>query len=243
MNFEKGNCRFGKMNFEVCTIGETPIFTRQLGTHKHLSIFLSSSRFSLTFFVPTSRTIVRLCPGVRIKSTTFYDEHPAFCNDCSSISLTVSRSLLLFSVDFSWGFPDPWMLQFTDIVVPSNHAFEGKIYDAEVVLSHVYSVNQHDRLIGNVAVLLEAGDEDDHYDFLELYIRRWIEELKVVEENCNSTRRMMRGDASAMDEDFDEADDHGTIRSLKKRRLEEPEKPIQYLEKKHYEGEFHPYDW
>jgi hypothetical protein len=50
-------------------------------------------------------------------------------------------------IDFSWGFPDPWHLTFTDISVPSQHMMDGKLYDAEVILSHVYSVDQDDRLV------------------------------------------------------------------------------------------------
>ena len=45
------------------------------------------------------------------------------------------------------GFPDPWLLSFTDISVPSQHTLDGKRYDAEVVLSHVYSVNTDDRQV------------------------------------------------------------------------------------------------
>ena len=55
------------------------------------------------------------------------------------------------NIDFSWEFPDPWMLKFTDIVVPSHHAQDGKQYAAEVILSHVLSKDMHDRLVSRKA--------------------------------------------------------------------------------------------
>ena len=45
-------------------------------------------------------------------------------------------------IDFSYGFPDEWLLRYTDISVPSQHTFEGESYAAEVVMSHVNSVNK-----------------------------------------------------------------------------------------------------
>jgi hypothetical protein len=53
------------------------------------------------------------------------------------------------NIDFSRGFPDPWHLSFTDISVPSQHVQEGKRYDAEVVLSHVYSKNRPNKLVSS----------------------------------------------------------------------------------------------
>jgi len=44
------------------------------------------------------------------------------------------------SIDFSRGYPFPWLLSFTDISVPSQHMIGGRRYDAEVVLTHTYSV-------------------------------------------------------------------------------------------------------
>lgn len=43
--------------------------------------------------------------------------------------------------DFSLGFPFPWVLKFTDVSVPSQHMMDGKRYPAEIVMSHVYSVD------------------------------------------------------------------------------------------------------
>jgi len=50
-------------------------------------------------------------------------------------------------IDFSMGFPNDWHLEFTDISVPSQHSINGKRYDAEVVMSHSYSVDRIDRLV------------------------------------------------------------------------------------------------
>lgn len=45
-------------------------------------------------------------------------------------------------IDFSYGFPDEWLLRFTDISVPSQHTVEGKRFAGEVVMSHVLGVNK-----------------------------------------------------------------------------------------------------
>ena len=51
------------------------------------------------------------------------------------------------TIDFSMGFPNPWNLVFTDIKVPSEHTQDGKRYDAEVQLAHIYSVDKEDKLV------------------------------------------------------------------------------------------------
>jgi hypothetical protein len=43
--------------------------------------------------------------------------------------------------------------------------------------------------IGNVAILLEAGNDTDFYDFLDLYLRRWKKEQKRVFEFCQISPR------------------------------------------------------
>lgn len=50
-------------------------------------------------------------------------------------------------IDYSKGFPGPWILSFTDISVPSQHTIDGVSYDAEIVLSHIYGADQIDRLV------------------------------------------------------------------------------------------------
>jgi hypothetical protein len=65
------------------------------------------------------------------------------------------------NIDFSMGFPYPWLLKFTDITIPSHHMQDGKRYDAEVVLTHAYSKNNPKKMVrsdnqleANVVVLL-----------------------------------------------------------------------------------------
>jgi hypothetical protein len=120
------------------------------------------------------------------------------------------------NIDFSLGYPVPWLLEFTDISVPSQHTQDGHRYDAEVILSHTYSTsNASDRFIGNVAVFLEKGTEEDHYDFLELYLRAWRESVAKVYKTCKSRRRHDRDLQSVSlereedfwSEDFDHGDD------------------------------------
>lgn len=90
------------------------------------------------------------------------------------------------NIDFSMGFPEPWHLVYTDFKVPSEHMMDGKRYDAEIVLAHIYSVDKPNKHIGKVAVMLEAGDESDFYDFLDLYIRRFRKERRLVKEACKA---------------------------------------------------------
>ena len=53
------------------------------------------------------------------------------------------------NIDFSWGFPDPWLLAYTDVVVPSLHRQDGHQYDGEIVLSHTYSVDEADKRVSH----------------------------------------------------------------------------------------------
>jgi len=120
------------------------------------------------------------------------------------------------SADFSRGFPDPWVLAFTDISVPAQHVIDGKHFAAEVVLSHTYSIDQDDRLvripiatldqpfkpainslflfalhqIGNISILLEKGNPNDKYDFLDLYIRKWQKVANKVARKCGFERNL-----------------------------------------------------
>jgi hypothetical protein len=43
--------------------------------------------------------------------------------------------------------------------------------------------------IGNIAILLDEGDPDDTYDFLELYIQGWEDEADKVKQRCNGGRK------------------------------------------------------
>ena len=135
------------------------------------------------------------------------------------------------NIDFSMGFPRPWHLEFIDISVPSQHKIEGKQYDAEIVLSHTYSVNKHDRLIGNVVVLLERGDDEDDYPFLELYIRSWERLSRKIRKACRTQN------FSALNKP----------QKLSKMATLPPDIaeliPTQVLKRSYFQGEFQPYDF
>ena len=119
-------------------------------------------------------------------------------------------------IDFSRGFPVPWKLDFTDISVPSQHTQDGQRYDAEVVLSHSYSKDDKTKLVGNVAIFLEMGNETDSYDFLELYISQWQMEMQRARNGC--AMRRLDGQPSGVPEP-------------------------QLLHRPVYSREFHPYQW
>jgi carbonic anhydrase len=171
------------------------------------------------------------------------------------------------TIDFSMGFPYPWLLEFSDISVPSQHTQDGYRYDAEVVLSHTSSSNGKDRYIGNVAVFLEMGTENDHYDFLELYIREWIQSHVSTRTACKG-RLDSEDEVDWWNEDFD--NDDGKVAKKKwdwllkesaeatkdKSGVHDPKAgrdlrrgPIrvstgeEVINKEWYQGPWHPYDW
>ncbi|GKY92772.1 hypothetical protein MPSEU_000247000 [Mayamaea pseudoterrestris] len=94
------------------------------------------------------------------------------------------------SADYSWGFPNPWLLRYTDVTVPSQHTIDGKRYSAEIILSHTYSQNYLDTLIGNIAILVDLGTEDDYYSFFELYLRSWEAKAHRIAANCARKRKL-----------------------------------------------------
>lgn len=77
-----------------------------------------------------------------------------------------------------------------------------------------------------MAILLEKGTEDDHYDFLELYIQRWRQEHEKILLKCNEQRRERMSDQQKDDA----------------RHLFH-QVPIQELNFTYFSREFHPYDW
>ena len=62
------------------------------------------------------------------------------------------------NIDYSMGFPDPWMLKFTDITVPSHHSIEGHQFSAEIFLSHVYSARKPNKLVSKKSVTHRNDD-------------------------------------------------------------------------------------
>ena len=102
-----------------------------------------------------------------------------------------------------------------------------------------------------MAVFLEAGTEDDHYDFLQLYIKRFRQERTRVARWCSSRSPSFSPSSSpeSMDDDDDESDDVDD--ESMGRSLNDPEdgqelfiREIDYVVKPpHYTGVFHPYLW
>jgi len=86
-------------------------------------------------------------------------------------------------LDYSKGFPDWWFLSHTEVTVPSEHTQHGKRYDAEVHLSHFYSV-EHERKVGKVAIFLEADPNRERWDFLDKMICQWREAEEKTRDEC-----------------------------------------------------------
>ena len=138
--------------------------------------------------------------------------------------------------------------------MPSLHRQDGRQYDGEVILSHVYSKNKEDKKvrnetvtffasfwmhflstflnggqIGNVACFLEMGTENDRYDFLDLYLHRWQQEHQRILDDCgiDPERRRTR-QANGNDEP---------------RVLSASNVTYQELDFPYFQGVFNPYDW
>ena len=78
-------------------------------------------------------------------------------------------------------------------------------------------------------MFLEIGTEDDRYDFLDLYLRRWQQEHNATLDTCRLGGNRRR----ARNAEVDSAD----------RFLSETQSTPQQLDLPHYRGEFNPYDW
>ena len=76
------------------------------------------------------------------------------------------------NIDFSMGFPYPWLLKFTDITIPSHHTQDGKRFDAEVVLSHVYSKNNPKKMVSSDSKRVFEWLRLNDSDFIHFPIRR-----------------------------------------------------------------------
>lgn len=86
------------------------------------------------------------------------------------------------NIDFSWGFPHPWLLAYTDISVPSNHRQDGRRYDGEIVLSHTYSKDEADKRVSqgsNGSTLLLHGT-NFFFNFYPLRLATWQSSYRKV---------------------------------------------------------------
>ena len=87
-------------------------------------------------------------------------------------------------IDFAHGYPEWWLLYQTEIKTPSEHAQEGKTYDAEIQLDHVYQVPRKQREIGKVAIFLDGNVNASRWDFLDKLICQWREVEEQTRRDC-----------------------------------------------------------
>ena len=82
-----------------------------------------------------------------------------------------------------------------------------------------------------MAIFLEKDRNAETYDFLELYLRRWQKEERIVRRKC-SRRRLTSEVSVADDEEEDEGEEENDERELG-----------QVLNREYFSREWHPYDW
>ena len=154
---------------------------------------------------------------------------------------------VLPAIDFSFGFPEPWLLRYTDITIPSQHTLDGKRFHAEIILSHTYSNRTaEDKLIGNVAIMVDVGGASDHYPFFELFLRGWEATASRVALSCNNnalTRRL--GDTSNTTNKSPWSQDEPSAQNASSRNLSLARsfnvgRP-QFIRQPYYVGPYHPY--
>lgn len=87
-------------------------------------------------------------------------------------------------IDFAHGYPEWWLLYQTEVKTPSEHAQDGKMYDAEIQLDHVYQVPRKQREIGKVAIFLDGNVNASKWDFLDKLICQWREVEEQTRKDC-----------------------------------------------------------
>ena len=87
-------------------------------------------------------------------------------------------------IDFAFGYPEWWLLYQTEVKTPSEHAQDGKRYDAEIQLDHVYEVDRNQREIGKVAIFLDGDSSANRWDFLDKLICQWREIEEKTRKDC-----------------------------------------------------------
>jgi hypothetical protein len=85
---------------------------------------------------------------------------------------------------------------------------------------------------------LEKGNETDYYDFLDLYIRRWRKEAKLIRESCVQ-RKLISADFFDEDEDDDDFD----IDDYDDLDIDVDVSDERLLRHRQFRRRFHPYDW
>jgi hypothetical protein len=92
-------------------------------------------------------------------------------------------------IDFSKGFSQWWFLSHIDLHTPSEHAQEGKRYDAEMQIHHFYSVSAFDaggvaNELGTVSIFLEAYEDAAPYRYLDKVICLWRRKEHLTRQEC-----------------------------------------------------------
>jgi hypothetical protein len=136
-------------------------------------------------------------------------------------------------------------------MIPSQHTMDGRRYDAEMVLSHTYSIpSAENKYIGNVAIMIEVGAESDHYPFFELYLRGWEATAEGVVAGCNQTLatrklgnlRVPPYNVSKWNQEtLLRGVESGAVEDSSQRSLAARDDAAQYINTEYYQGPFHPY--
>ena len=91
-------------------------------------------------------------------------------------------------IDFPKGFSQWWHLSHIDLHVPSEHTQEGKRYDGELQMYHIYSVTAReagvDNEMGVVSVFIQSYDDSADYPLLNRIICQWRKAEERTREQC-----------------------------------------------------------
>ena len=111
-------------------------------------------KYDLKFYHTSYGPVNPCCPAIINRSLTFRGDFQVCTNETResvgdwTSAMGESLTVLRFAVAIVFAFAsDPWLLAFTDITVPSLHRQDGRQYDGEVILSHVYSQNKSDKRV------------------------------------------------------------------------------------------------
>jgi hypothetical protein len=94
--------------------------------------------------------------------------------------------------------------------------------------------------IGNVAIFLEAGDETDWYDFLDLYTRYWLKAERKIRRACKKRNQtsILLGDQSRRRGSETGAGDLPEL-TVRQTAGGSP----QVVKRRYFNREYQPYDW
>jgi hypothetical protein len=90
--------------------------------------------------------------------------------------------------------------------------------------------------IGNVAILLERGDETDHYDYLDLFVRRWRREAIAIKQDC-----IRRNYTASSTPSLRQTENRAREDRIAK--ISTPDMPTEIVDTGYFSREFQPYDW